>query len=125
MLDTSTGELQETAVRLSKNLETIQFLVSERYKYTSTITIAQSMPEGIEDLCLTVRAYHDAKCAEVVSFQGQYRFAARYDYPNPKMRTPDEKAQINKFLGELLVMCLTNGRPSAKPSASDNLTFAN
>lgn len=57
-----------------------------------------------------VRLYHDASVAEVIAWEGNRRFKARHDYPNPRMYHSDEKAQLNRFLGELLELCLTQGR---------------
>ncbi|MFT6389271.1 MAG: hypothetical protein ACJAUP_002661 [Cellvibrionaceae bacterium] len=57
-----------------------------------------------------VRLYHDATVAEVIAWEGRSRFKARHDYPNPRMYHSDEKAQLNRFLGELLELCLTQGR---------------
>ena len=58
---------------------------------------------------LSVRLYHDARSAEVVEYQRDGHFRAVYDYPNRHMRLPDEKAQVNRFLGEFLSMCLVHG----------------
>ncbi len=60
-----------------------------------------------------IRVYHDARSAEVFEFQRQTRFSAVYDYPNPRMRQRDEKAQVNLFLGEVLAHCLRFGVASA------------
>lgn len=59
---------------------------------------------------IQVRLYHDATVAEVIGWEGQRKFEARNDYPNKKMYQTDEKAQLNRFLGELLERCLTDGR---------------
>lgn len=59
---------------------------------------------------LEVRLYHDASVAEVIACEGQRHFKARHEYPNKKMYQTDEKAQLNRFLGELLERCLTQGR---------------
>ena len=58
---------------------------------------------------LSVRAYHDAKSAEVVAYQNRDRFHGKYDYPNTHMRQRDEKVQINRFLSEFLTLCLEHG----------------
>ena len=58
---------------------------------------------------IIVRLYHDARTAEVIEIQKQRRFDPVYKYPNRKMRARDEKVQINKYLGEFLGNCLTNG----------------
>lgn len=60
-----------------------------------------------------IRVYHDARSAEVIEYQRQTRFAAVYDYPNPRMRQRDEKAQVNLFLGEVLAHCLRFGVASS------------
>ena len=57
-----------------------------------------------------VRVYHDAGLAEVVNCQHYRQFSARYEYPNEQMYQVDEKAQVNRFLSELLAHCLKHGR---------------
>ena len=66
---------------------------------------------------LTVRLYHDARTAEVTAYQGQDRFRGLYAYPNDQGRQPDEKAQLNRFLGEYLALCLAEGRESRAVAA--------
>ena len=68
---------------------------------------------------LTIRLYHDARTAEVVEIHGKRHFRAVYDYPNEDMRHPDEKAQINRFLGEFLSMCLAHGAAVELPVFAD------
>lgn len=51
---------------------------------------------------ITVRLYHDAKLAEVLTVQQISQFKPVYDYPNLCMYQRDEKYQINAFLEELL-----------------------
>ena len=55
---------------------------------------------------MTVRLYHDARVAEVISSQNTGAFAASYDYPNTKMRQRNEKQMVNIFLAEWLQFCL-------------------
>jgi uncharacterized protein YqiB (DUF1249 family) len=59
--------------------------------------------------------YHDARMAEVVTFAHLRRVFPHYDYPNPAMHQPDEKAQWNRFLGEWLSHCLRHGVPLDRP----------
>lgn len=66
--------------------------------------------DGFKSYSFEVRLYHDASVAEVIAWEGNRRFKARHDYPNPRMYHSDEKAQLNRFLGELLEFCLTQGR---------------
>lgn len=96
---------------------TLVFRVTERCPYTTTITVLfESGEPGWHAMVpaprLEVRLYHDAQTAEVITYQGQDRFLGRYEYPNVQMRQPDEKVQLNRFLGEYLALCLAHGRES-------------
>ncbi|MBY5993725.1 DUF1249 domain-containing protein [Ferrimonas balearica] len=51
---------------------------------------------------MTIRLYHDARLAEVLSSQQISRLMAVYEYPNDKMLQRNEKFQVNLFLAELL-----------------------
>lgn len=89
----------------------IQLKVIESFPYTSTIEVVQKgiCPEWIQPPCMIVRIYHDARSAEVTSYQNQKRIQGKYQYPNPQMRMPDEKAQLNQFLAEWLTHCIKFG----------------
>jgi uncharacterized protein YqiB (DUF1249 family) len=85
--------------------------ITERCPYTTTLDISQSaLPLTALAPRLTVRVYHDARLAEVIAFANRRRIQPRYEYPNPAMYQPDEKAQWNRFLGEWLSHCLQHGR---------------
>ena len=89
---------------------TVAFEVIHRSRYTTVLSlILPASVRGFGEMCIKVRVYHDARTAEVIEFQGQRRFDAVYEYPNPKMRQPDEKAQVNRFLSEFLNACLAHG----------------
>lgn len=112
---------------LAYNIKTLEIT-----RYTSLISICQEMPnankEDVEhfknldkknkkDLLssilhpkMTIRLYHDARMAEVISNQDIRQVKPRYDYPNNKMHLPDEKEQINIFLKEWLQLCLKLGQ---------------
>ena len=115
--------------------------VVSRYKYTTEVELTQhhargnvsgedvsgedvpeeDMSETAPETTLAVRLYHDAKCAEVIGFQDQRAFKAVYGYPNRQMRHPDEKVQVNRFLGEFLHMCITHGISLEQPASRDQL----
>ncbi|MDP3816991.1 DUF1249 domain-containing protein [Pseudomonas sp.] len=84
--------------------------VVESCPYTSTIKVRQehSLP-WLPVPQLEVRVYHDARMAEVVGAQSARRFRGIYPYPNAAMHQPDEKTQLNLFLGEWLSHCLACG----------------
>lgn len=79
-------------------------------RYTSTIEIAQTSNHGPDYLkpAMTVRLYHDARMAEVISSQNAGALAPSYSYPNSKMRMRNEKHMVNVFLSEWLVFCLNH-----------------
>jgi uncharacterized protein YqiB (DUF1249 family) len=58
---------------------------------------------------MTVRMYHDASVAEVISCHGHDRIEPANAYPNRFMHHPDEKSQVNHFLAEWLSFCLKFG----------------
>lgn len=85
--------------------------VVERSRYTTTVSLSQSGVSGawVQNPCVVVRLYHDARMAEVLSYQDDPRPNPAYQYPNARMYQRDEKAQLNQFLGEWLDFCLTSG----------------
>ena len=94
--------------------------VNEVTRYTSLITIEQKNMAGLHTLSkalksslhprMTIRLYHDARMAEVISVQDIQQVKPRYNYPNSHMHQQDEKQQINQFLNEWLHLCLHLGQ---------------
>lgn len=104
---------------------TLVFRVTERCPYTTALLVhfeAGDTPwhEMVPAPRLDVRLYHDAQTAEVIAYQGQDRFHSRYEYPNDEMRLPDEKVQLNRFLGEYLALCLSHGREALPIAVGDD-----
>jgi uncharacterized protein YqiB (DUF1249 family) len=102
------GGAQTVSARLLERDETgaaLEVSIIDRGPYTTTVTLVHAlMPQhgAIPRLSLTVRAYHDARLAEVIGYQNQSRFNPYYDYPNRQMRQRFEKRQVNLFLREWL-----------------------
>jgi len=89
--------------------------VNEITRYTSLITFEQKALENntlpsVLHPRMTIRLYHDARMAEVISSQDICQVKPRYDYPNVQMHQQDEKQQINQFLNEWLHLCLQLGQ---------------
>lgn len=84
--------------------------VLENCPYTTTLQLSQDagLP-GLPMPRLEVRVYHDARMAEVVASDRVRYLRSWYHYPNHAMHQPDEKAQLNLFLGEWLGHCLACG----------------
>ena len=89
----------------------VRLCVIERCPYTTTVRLQQGSPSEamFRAPAMTVRLYHDARTAEVTEYQNERGFQPFYTYPNLGMRLPDEKAQINKLLSELLSFYLLTG----------------
>ena len=61
---------------------------------------------------MIVRMYDDAQMAEIVSIDRRRVRLINYVYPNKDMYAPDEKNQLNHFLGRWLEHMLNNGLPA-------------
>lgn len=71
-------------------------------------------PTWLRAPAMRARIYHDAQLAEVVACDRVCTIPPRHSYPNARMFQPDEKAQWNRFFGELLAACLSRGYRMAK-----------
>lgn len=114
------GEASHRQIRLSEG-HAITLRIVERSPYTTTVELQQTLGERLNWLAvasMSVRLYHDARLAEVLASSGLKRLQGVYDYPNPHMAQPDEKIQLNQFLGECLRECLRHGY---EPMPADTL----
>lgn len=96
-------------IAVAPGLAPIHVEVVEQNPYTTTVHLRQGLATGhswIRDLAIKVRAYHDARVAEVICYQGVQALQPFYTYPNPKMLQRYEKRRVNQFLGEWLSHCL-------------------
>jgi uncharacterized protein YqiB (DUF1249 family) len=95
--------------------------IKEVTRYTSVVSFEQEILStsfknvpGIVASALhprmTIRLYHDARMAEVLSTQDIRQVKPRYSYPNSQMHQQDEKQQTNQFLNEWLHLCLRLGQ---------------
>jgi len=87
----------------------IRLLQSARYTDTFLLEQVHAHGRWLNNPQMTVRTYHDARVAEVISCYRYRRIEAVNDYPNRFMHHPDEKVQINAFLAEWLGFCLQFG----------------
>lgn len=99
---------------VSGNKTRFRLSVDERCKYTTMLSLSQlqTVMDWSQAPHFELRVYHDVLMAEVVSFHGHQshrNLKPVYDYPNEKMLHCDEKAQLNRFLGEWLSYCLQYG----------------
>lgn len=89
----------------------VKIQLLEAAKYTDTLLLEQVSSAGkwVNNPKMTVRLYHDATVAEVISCSGHQRVQGVNQYPNKFMHHPDEKSQLNSFLAEWLGFCLSHG----------------
>lgn len=114
------GDSPRRVIRLSERHAFIMNIL-EQSRYTTTVELRQTLGESLDWLVvadMTIRLYHDARLAEVIACTGMKRLRGVYEYPNPWMAHPDEKEQLNQFLGECLRECLRHGyEPAPADSA--------
>lgn len=89
----------------------VSLKVTEEHRYTTMLEVSQQgiKSQWLQPQNMQVRMYHDANMAEVLGYQQHNQFAGRYQYPNQQMHAPDEKLQLNVFLGQWLEHCLEHG----------------
>ncbi|MCL7930572.1 DUF1249 domain-containing protein [Halomonas llamarensis] len=109
---------QSRDIRLSEEgSSALHLYIQENAPYTTMIQVSQTGPldHVVESPKMRVHLYHDVRMAEVTDFQRERHFHGRYRYPNPRMHQPDEKLQLNRFLGEWLAHGLAHGRSEYAP----------
>jgi len=109
------GQSRHIGTRLPHGgLDVLHLRVAERCPYTAELCVRQQQPVwGARGAEFTVRAYLDARMAEVIGCARVRRLLARYEYPNPAGLARDEKWQANRLLGEWLAHCLAEGHALA------------
>lgn len=75
----------------------------EHSRYTTTLSLSRGFGEPVvPDVAMTVRAYHDARVAEVVAYQGCDRLPPPYAVHGDSRYVRDERRQVNRLLYQLL-----------------------
>ena len=90
----------------------LQLTILEHSKYTTTIALTHHLRMGdtmIRDPFMKIRIYHDARVAEVLSYQCQSQL--QIFHPDATLNVPNlrEKCRINRFLSEWLEYCIMYG----------------
>lgn len=103
--------------RIILSLSKLTITILEQYKYTSVISLKQSLETGIEHLSaieMDLRICHDACLAEVIGYQGKNPVQSATVYPNKHMLQIDEKKQLNLLLKDILENAIKTERHSAR-----------
>ena len=97
--------------------------VAERSAVTTIVRANLRMANmpwaGLQNLGL--RVYHDARMAEVVDCDSRRIKWIRNRYPNAAMHLPDEKIQLNEFLGIWFEYFLAHGCESGSRNYPSSL----
>ncbi|MHC9511272.1 DUF1249 domain-containing protein [Kangiella sp. M94] len=93
----------------------VTITLEQMSRYTATYRLSQYCDSSAPYAAAVnreflVRLYHDAQMAEVLSGLNEGMLPPVYIYPNIEMKQPDEKLQLNRFLGEWLNFCLQFGQ---------------
>lgn len=93
-----------------ESAQTLVMRVLERCPYTTSLQLRhERRHDWLSSPSMEVRLYHDVCMAEVVAAYNRRQFRGVYPYPNEQMLQPDEKYQLNHFLGEWLGYCWRHG----------------
>lgn len=93
-------------------LSQITLCILEQYKYTTIISLKQSLQAYIKTMThlssinMELRVCHDACLVEVIGYQGKSPIQSASVYPNKHMLQVDEKRQLNLFLKDVLESAL-------------------
>lgn len=96
----------------------------EQCPYTSIMAVTHYLGSGsrnVSDMELKLRVCHDARVAEVTSYQQHAKLLPIYHYPNRRMYQRHEKKQVNLFLREWLLYCLRYGFQFEPVSSSPSI----
>lgn len=90
----------------------LQLTMLEHSKYTTTIALTHHLRMDdamVTDPFMKIRIYHDARVAEVLSYQCQSPL--QIFHPDATLNLPNlrEKCRINRFLSEWLDYCIAHG----------------
>lgn len=100
-------ELSTDAIIYRDNLKMVKITCLEVSRYTTLISLNLTFTEcpQVPPVGMTIRLYHDAEVADVVSYQNITRLVAPY-FSTAKETDKDHKRQANMLLYELLSGCV-------------------
>ena len=100
-------ELTSGVLIYSDNLKVVKIKSLEVSRYTTLISLSLTFTEcpQIPPVTMSIRLYHDAEVADVISYQNITRLIAPY-FSVKKEADQDHKRQANILLYELLSGCV-------------------
>lgn len=102
-------DLHSDALVYRDKLKKVKVRCLEVSRYTTLISMKLTFTEcpRIEPVKMTIRLYHDAEVADVVTYQNITRLVAPY-FSEQKETDKDHKKQANILLYEILSACIKN-----------------
>ncbi|GMR16018.1 MAG: DUF1249 family protein [Gammaproteobacteria bacterium] len=100
-------DLYSAALVYRDDLKVVKIHCLEVSRYTTLISLSLTFTEcpQIAPVEMTIRLYHDAEVADVISYQNITRLVAPY-FSKEKEADKDHKRQANILLYELLSGCM-------------------
>jgi len=91
-------------------VEPLLVTIIDEARYTTTVKLKLNLSESswIDDICLTVRLYHDAQMAEVIEDNRNYTPKPNNRYPTQVRHYRDDKMQRNTLLRQFLNYCFSD-----------------
>lgn len=102
----------------------LRLVVLEHSKYTATIALTHHLRmQGaiIVDPFMKIRVYHDARVAEVLSYQSHSQLQIFHPDATLDVQNLREKCRINRFLSEWLDYCIAHGYRFARQAHCSNV----
>ncbi len=102
-------ELGSNTLICNDEIKVVKIKCLEVSRYTTLISLYLTFTEcpQVERVEMTVRLYHDAEVADVISYQNITRLVAPY-FSTDKNKDENHKKQANILLYEILASCIKN-----------------
>lgn len=114
----ASGLMRSRTIEFEAGAPAMKFEHTYVSRYTSLVSILQATADALPHLDLRLKVYHDTKATEVVAYQRHQDFRVLEVQPKLPRTHQFEKIEMNRFLGELLDHCLTNGTLTRSVTAS-------
>ena len=126
------GSAQGTLLSHGADGMTLQLSILEHSKYTTTIALTHHLHMDsaphlrlhsvmIVDPFMKIRVYHDARVAEVLSYQCHTQLQIFHPDATLNVQNLREKCRNNRFLSEWLDYCIARGYKFASQSYCSSL----
>jgi len=104
------GKVGDTQTVEPQVVEPLLVTIIDEARYTTTVKLKLNLSEStwVDDICLTVRLYHDAQMAEVIEDNRNHTPKPNNRYPTQVRHYRDDKMQRNTLLRQFLNYCFSD-----------------